>query len=99
MKKYKTSDTLTEGDIVEYDTNKTWEIDTKVYFKAVQMDKTKPCIKQCDMAGMKWHAHCTGLCYRWENGEDFVFVETEVDPKNVTMTETSLSRIARTEKT
>lgn len=99
MKKYKTSDTLTEGDIVEYDTNKTWEIDTKVYFKAVQMDKTKPCIKQCNMAGMKWHEHCTGLCYRWENGEDFVFVEAEVDPKNVTITETSLSRIARTEKT
>lgn len=93
MKKYKTSDTLTEGDIVEYEQNKTWDDGSMLYFKAVQMDKTKPCIKQCDMAGMKWHSHCTGFCYRWENGDDFVFKSIEVDPKNVTVTQTFRTKL------
>ena len=60
MKKYKTSDTLTEGDIVEYGLEDT-------LFKAVLLDTTKPCMKQCDMAGVKWHKHCTGFCFRWDN--------------------------------
>lgn len=46
MKKYKTSDTLTEGDIVEYEHNKTWNDESTAYFKAVCIDKTKPCMKQ-----------------------------------------------------
>ena len=54
MKKYKTSDTLTEGDIVEYEHDKTWNDESTAYFKAVCIDKTKPCMKQCDMAGVKW---------------------------------------------
>lgn len=86
MKKYRTSDTLTEGDIVEYGI----ECDL---FKAVCIDKTKPCMKQCDMAGVKWHKHCTGFCYRWENGDNFVFVQAEVDPKNVTVTQTFRSKL------
>lgn len=93
MKKYKTSDTLTEGDIVEYEQNKTWNDDSLAYYKAVCIDKTKPCIKQCAMAGLKWHAHCTGFCYRWENGDGFVFVHTDVDPKNVTVTQTFRTKI------
>ena len=86
MKKYKTSDTLTEGDIVEYGI----ECDL---FKAALFDKNKPCINQCDMAGVKWHAHCSGFCYRWENGDNFVFVQAEVDPKNVTVTQTFRSKL------
>lgn len=86
MKKYKTSDTLTEGDIVEYGIGCD-------LFKAALFDKNKPCINQCDMAGVKWHAHCSGFCYRWENGDNFVFVQAEVDPKNVTVTQTFRSKL------
>ena len=86
MKKYKTSDTLTEGDIVEYGVGCD-------LFKAVLFDKTKPCMKQCDMAGVKWHKHCTGFCFRWENGDGFVFVQAEVDPKNVTVTQTFRAKL------
>lgn len=88
MKKYRTSDTLTEGDIVEYGESST-------LFKAVRLDKTMPCIRQCGMAVLKWHAHCTGFCYRWENGENFVFVQDEVDPKNVTITQTSQAKLEK----
>ena len=86
MKKYKTSDTLTEGDIVEYGIGCD-------LFKAVLFDKTKPCINQCDMAGTKGHAFCTGFCYRWENGDNFVFVETEQGQRNVTITQTLRSKL------
>ena len=86
MKKYKTSDTLTEGDIVEYGVGCD-------LFKAVLFDKTKPCMKQCDMAGVKWHKHCTGFCFRWDNGDDFVFKSMEVDPKNVTVTQTFRAKL------
>ena len=93
MKKYKTSDSLTEGDIVEYEENKTWNDGSTLYFKAVCIDKSKPCMKQCAMAGLKWHAHCTGFCYRWENGDNFVFKSVDVDPKNVTVTQTFRAKI------
>ena len=86
MKKYRTSDTLTEGDIVEYGVGCD-------LFKAVLLDKTKPCIKQCDMAGVKDHTFCSGFCYRWENGDDFVFVEADVDQKNITVTQTFKTKI------
>lgn len=86
MKKYKVSDTLTEGDIVECGVDGT-------LFQAIQFDKSKPCDIQCSMAGAKDHAFCTGFCYRLENGEDFVFVEAEgSDKKNVTVTETVRTR-------
>ena len=93
MKKYKTSDTLTEGDIVEYEHDKTWNDESTAYFKAVCIDKTKPCMKQCNMAGVKWHKHCTGFCFRWENGDNFVFVQADVDPKNVTVTQTFRAKL------
>lgn len=86
MKKYKTSDTLIEGDIVEYGIEQT-------LFKAVLFDKSKPCIGQCDMAGVKWHKYCSGFCYRWENGDNFVFVQADVDPKNVTVTQTFRAKL------
>lgn len=86
MKKYRTSDTLTEGDIVEYGIDAT-------LFTAVLLDPTKPCINQCDMADLKGHAFCTGFCYRWENGDNFVFAETEQGRKNVTITQTLRSKL------
>ena len=45
------------------------------------------------MAGVKWHKHCTGFCFRWENGDNFVFKSIEVDPKNVTVTQTFRSKL------
>lgn len=91
MKKYRVSDTLTEGDIVEYGVD-------SILFKAVIMDESLPCTSQCAMAGIKDHAFCAGFCYRWENGENFVFKEAEVDgKKNVTVTETSRTRQSKEE--
>lgn len=50
-------------------------------------------MKQCDMAGVKWHKHCTGFCFRWENGDSFVFKSVEVDQKNVTVTQTFRAKL------
>lgn len=86
MKKYRTSDTLTEGDIVEYG------VDDEP-FKAVRFDETKPCMAQCSMAYSKDHAFCSGFCYRWENGEDFVFKSIEAEPKNITVTQTFRTKL------
>lgn len=91
MKRYKTTERLTEGDIVEYGVD-------DIPYMAVRLDETKPCMAQCSMAYCKEHAFCSGFCYRWENGEDFVFVNADLEPqKSVTFVESPISRQYREE--
>lgn len=91
MKRYKTSENLTDGDLVECG------IDA-VPMKAVLFDKSRPCLMQCDLAYTPYHASCSGYCYRWANGEDFVFVNADLDGmKSVTFVETPISRQYREE--
>ncbi|MBQ5751623.1 MAG: hypothetical protein IIV89_02120 [Bacteroidaceae bacterium] len=54
---------ISVGDIVEVN---------DVTFKAEPMIKGESCLKQCD-ATFKRNPHCSGLCYRYVNGEEVVF--------------------------
>lgn len=57
----KISTTIEAGSLVAYH-DKLW--------LAVEIIKTRPCYSQCAMYA---DGYCRGYCYRWDNGEDFVF--------------------------
>ena len=53
-----------------------------VLYKAVKKQPNVPCVAQCDCRMPDWAGNsfgCSGLCYRWDNGDRIVFLYAEED--------------------
>lgn len=61
-------------------------------FVAVERDRRKPCLEQCDCHPSFGRRYCNGFCFRWDNDGGIVFKEAKAPKGDYTVVMTPLSK-------
>ena len=60
---------------------------------AVQRNRKKPCLEQCDCKGSFGTRYCNGYCFRWDNDCEVVFKDAEAPKGDYEVVVTPLTKI------